>query len=98
MVISLGKKLLPASTQPYLSTSPRKKACLLVPFSQITHARDHRSSRLIAKHPPSPELMFLVSWKEKVAKSPKLPRCLDSPSTAIHAPMDWAASSMSMMP
>jgi hypothetical protein len=60
-IISEGKKELPTSTQPYLSTSPLKKAERLVPFSQIISALLLNFSSFIANKPPSPEIMFFVS-------------------------------------
>ena len=61
------------STQPYLSTSPRKNALRLVPFSRMISARSVSWGLLMTSRPPSPAMTFLVSWKEKVASVPRLP-------------------------
>ena len=51
-IISEGKKEDPISTHPYLSTSPLKKADLLVPFSHIISALSANCASLIASNPP----------------------------------------------
>ena len=54
----------------YLSTWPRKNLLRLVPFSRMISARSmKRSSHLINSAPPSPQVMFLVSWKLWAAKA-----------------------------
>ena len=70
---SPGRNDEPMSTQVYLSTSPRKKRFRFVPFSRMISARSIRAGSLIARHPPSPEMMFLVSWKLKAARLPSAP-------------------------
>ena len=78
-----GKKEEPISTQPYLSTSPLKNAERLVPFSQIILALSINCSSLIANIPPSPAIMFFVSWNEKAAKCPIEPNAFLIPSFQI---------------
>jgi len=75
---SLGRKDEPMSTQPYLLTSPRKNSARLVPFSQIISARLMNLSSLMVSIPPSPAMMFLVSWNEKHPRWPMLPRAFFS--------------------
>jgi hypothetical protein len=64
------------STQPYLSTSPRQNAERLVPFSHTISARPMCAASFTESMPPSPLMMFLVSWNEKAAKCPSEPRGL----------------------
>jgi hypothetical protein len=47
----------------YLSTWPRKNWLRLVPFSRMISARSASAGSLTSSAPPSPEMMFLVSWK-----------------------------------
>ncbi len=61
------------STQVYLSTSPRKNWLRLVPFSRRISARSTKRASLTRSAPPSPLMMFLVSWKDTVARWPMLP-------------------------
>ena len=60
-------------------SSPLKNSALLVPFSQMTSALCTNLSSLIAIIPPSPEIMFLVSWKEKADIWPIDPKACFSP-------------------
>ena len=69
-IISEGKKEEPISTQPYLSISHLKNFDLLVPFSLIISALSRSKGLFTTNKPPSPLIIFLVSWKEKVDKSP----------------------------
>ncbi|MNC50496.1 hypothetical protein D3C75_997400 [compost metagenome] len=72
-VISPGRNEEPTSTQVYLSTWPRKKRLRFVPFSRMISAR---SAWVWSRHnnaPPSPEMMFLVSWKLRAPRSPRVP-------------------------
>ena len=62
------------STQPYLFTAPRKNSARFVPFSQMISARRTKRSSLTTNSPPSPEMMFFVSWKENAARCPIEPR------------------------
>ncbi len=73
-MISPGRYDEPRSTHVYLSTWPRKKRLLLVPFSQMISARSSNRSSLINNAPPSPEMMFFVSWKDRAARWPIPPR------------------------
>ena len=67
---SEGRNDEPVSIQPYLLTSPRKNSERLVPFSHMISERRMNLSSLIVSRPPSPAMMFLVSWNEKQPKCP----------------------------
>ena len=72
-MISPGRYDEPRSTQVYLSTWPRKNWPRLVPFSQMISARSTKRGSLISSAPPSPEMMFFVSWNDSAAMWPMLP-------------------------
>ena len=71
--MSDGSALEPTSTQVYLSTRPRNMRLRLVPFSRMISARSAWRSSLMTSAPPSPQLMFFVSWKLRAARLPKVP-------------------------
>ena len=54
-----------------MSTWPRKKRLRLVPFSRMISARSTKRASLISSAPPSPQMMFLVSWKLSAAEAPE---------------------------
>jgi hypothetical protein len=56
-----------------LSTWPRKKRERLVPFSRMISALAAVSASRHSSAPPSPEMMFLVSWKLIAPRSPIVP-------------------------
>ncbi len=63
----------PASRQVYLSDSPRMKALRSVPFSRTISARCSSAGSFTSKAPPSPQVMFLVSWKLRQPSDPSVP-------------------------
>ncbi len=92
-VISEGRKEEPISTQPYLSTSPRKNEERLVPFSRMISARlKNRSSSSPACHPRHIEYSWFHERKRHSYDqwNPETGHCILIQLPALHLPPQTA--------